>query len=114
MIDEGYRCWDECPGADRCELILSFMQLVDAMVKDIQHLNAETIRARYKYSQLVDPDKEWVTSLDILSDLDMPHYDSLAYQEYIVRYYDGGDPMSFKTYIDSMAKLAMGIDDGNY
>ena len=114
MIDEGYMCWDECPEFYDCELILSFMELVDAMIKDIQHLKAETIRARYKYSQLIDPDKEWVTALDILSNLDMPHYENLAYKEYMIRYYNGGDPMSFKTFIDSMAKLAVGIDAGNY
>ena len=52
--------------------------------------------------------------LDILSDLDMPHYDNLAYQEYMRIYYDGGDPMAFKDYMDSMVKLAKGQDDGRY
>ena len=52
--------------------------------------------------------------LDILSDLDMPHYDNLAYQEYMRIYYGGGDPMAFKDYMDSMVKLAKGQDDGRY
>ncbi len=59
-----------------------------------------------------DPKHEWITSVDILSNLDMPHYESLAYQEYTRIYYDGGDPLSFKEYVDSMIRLSKGIDDG--
>lgn len=114
MMDNGCKAWDECPGVDECELIVSFLKLVDDMVKDIQHLTAETIRARYELSRQTDPGKEWITSVDILSNLDMPHYDSLAYQEYNRIYYDGGDPMSFKDFVDSMANLANGIDDEEY
>ena len=84
------------------------------MVRDIQHLKAETIRARYELSQKLDPDHKWITTVDILSNLDMPHYDSIAYQQYVNIYYDGGDPMSFKGYVDSMVRLAQGIDDETY
>jgi len=44
----------------------------------------------------------------------MPYYDSLAYQEYVRLYYDGGDSMSFKGFIDSMVKLAKDINDEQY
>ena len=114
MISDEYISWDECLEADSCELVDSFLELVDSMVKDIQHLKAETISARYELSQKLDPDQEWITTVDLLSDLDAPHYDSLAYQEYVRIYYDGGDPMSFKGYVDSMIKLAKGFDDGQY
>lgn len=109
-----YREWRECLDADDCELITSYLELIDAMVRDMQHLKAETIRARYELSQKFDPDHKWITTVDILSDLDMPHYDSMAYQQYVSLYYDGGDPLSFKEYIDSMVNLAKGIDDGRY
>lgn len=112
MINEEHRAWDECPDADCCELISSFLELVDAMVKDIQHLSAETVRARYELSRTPDPDHKWITSADLLSDLYTPQYDSLAYQEYIRLYYDGGDPMGFKRYTDLMDRIANGIDDG--
>ncbi len=46
MLYDGYNAWDECPEADNCELIRSFLELVDAMVRDIQHLKAEAVRAR--------------------------------------------------------------------
>ena len=97
-----------------CELVESFLELVDAMVKDIQHLKAETIRARYELSKKFDPGHKWITTVDICSNLDMPHYDSPAYQEYARIYWDGGDPMSFKGFVDSMVNLAKGIDDEQY
>lgn len=114
MLHDDYKAWDECPDADNCELVHSFLELVDSMVRDIQHLKAETIRARYELSQKYDPSHTWITTVDILSDLDMPHYDNPAYQEYMRICYDGGDPMSFKDYIDSMANLAKGQDDDRY
>ena len=114
MITDDYNEWRECLDADSCELIASFLELVDAMVRDIQHLKAETIRARYELSRKFDPDHKWITTVDILSNLDLPHYDSMAYQQYVSIYYDGGDPMSFKGYVDSMVRLAQGIDDGTY
>ena len=114
MIRDDYTAWDECPEVNECELIRSFLELVDSMVKDIQHLKAETIKARYRLSQNLDPEHQWITSVDILSGLDTPHYDNLAYQEYMRIYYDGGDPMSFKEHVDSMVRLAKGQDDNQY
>ena len=114
MITDDYNEWKECLDADRCDLITSYLELIDAMVKDIRHLKAETIRARYELSQKFDPEHKWITTVDILSNLDMPHYDSMAYQQYVSLYYDGGDLLSFKGYIDSMVRLAKGIDDGQY
>ena len=114
MLNDGYNAWVECPETDECELIRSFLELVDAMVKDIQHLKAEAIRARYRLAMETDPACEQITTVDLLSDLDMPHYDSLAYQEFSRICYDGGDPMAFKEFVDSMIQLAKGIDDGRY
>ena len=114
MNPGNYTSWDECPEVESCELIESFLKLVDSMVRDIQHLKAETIRARYELSMKYDPEHKWITTVDILSNLDTPHYDSLAYQEYMNIYYDGGDPMSFKEFTDSIIQLAKGIDDHKY
>ena len=114
MIRDDYTAWDECPDVDNCELTQSFLELVDSMVKDIQHLKAETVKARYELSQKLDPEHQWTTGADILSDLDTPHYDNLAYQEYMRIYYDGGDPMSFKEHVDSMIRIAQGQDDDRY
>ena len=46
MLYDGYNAWDECPEADGCELVRSFLEMVDAMVRDIQHLKDEASRAR--------------------------------------------------------------------
>lgn len=114
MIQDDCTAWDECPDVDNCELLHSFLELVDSMVKDIQYLKAETIKARYQLSQTLDPEHQWITSVDILLGLDTPHYDNLAYQEYTRIYYDGGDPMPFKEHVDSMVRLAKGQDDNQY
>lgn len=114
MNTDDYTEWRECLDDDNCELVVSFLELIDAMVRDIQHMKAETIRARYELSQKIDPEHKWITAVDILSNLDMPHYESLAYQQYVSLYYDGGDPLLFKGYVDSMVNLAKGIDDGRY
>ncbi|MCC6094187.1 MAG: hypothetical protein LIV24_04060 [Eubacterium sp.] len=114
MSTDDYNEWRECLDADCCELIASYMELIDAMVRGIQHLKAETIRARYELSLKFDPEHKWITTVDILSDLNKPHYESLAYQQYVRTYYDGGDPLSFKEYVDSMVRLAQGVDDETY
>lgn len=114
MTNGDYNAWDECPEIDGCGLIHSFLELVDLMVRDIQHLKAEAIRARHELSKEYDPEQKWITTVDILSDLDMPHYDNPAYQGYIRIYYDGGDPMSFKEFVESMVRLSKGIDDERY
>lgn len=114
MFTDDYTEWRECLDSDNCELVISFLELVDALVRDLQHLKAETIRARYELSRKFDPDHKWITTVDMLSDLNMPHYDSMAYQQYVSIYYDGGDPLSFKEFTDSMVRLAAGIDDGKY
>jgi hypothetical protein len=114
MLKDDYTAWDECPEPEDCELVRSFLELVDSMVKDIQHLKAEAIRARYELSREYDPEHKWITTVDICSDLDMPRYESLAYQEYMRIYYDGGDPMEFKEFIDSMVLIANGQDNGRY
>ena len=51
MFTDDYNEWKECLDADDCGLITSYLELIDAMVKDMQHLKAETIRARYELSQ---------------------------------------------------------------
>ena len=32
MLHDNGHAWDECPDADSCELIYSFLELVDSMV----------------------------------------------------------------------------------
>ena len=84
------------------------------MVRDIQHLEAETNRARYKLSERLDPEHSRITACDILSDLKSPYHDNIAYKEFVSTCYDGGDPLEFKGFLDSMTSLANGRDDRKY
>jgi len=114
MIDSDFNSAAHCAESDECELILSFCQLVDIMVKDIQHLEAECVRARYQNSKHLDaPEDEYYRS-NILSGLKTPYYDSLAYQMYMALYYDGGDPLSFKEWTSAINRLAKGYEDERF
>ena len=75
MFTDDYNEWKECLDADTCELVTSYLKLIDAMVKDMQHLKAETIRARYELSQKFDPEHKWITTVDILSNLGVERAD---------------------------------------
>ena len=86
-------------------------KLVDILIKDIQHLEAECVRARYQISKHLDaPEDEYYRS-NILSGLRTPYYDSLAYQAYMALYYDGGDPLSFKEWTSVINRPAKGHKD---
>jgi len=51
MLDPDFNNAAYCAESDECELILSFCQLIDIMVKDLQHLEAECVRTRYHLSK---------------------------------------------------------------
>ena len=106
--------YEECPDLEECCLVRAFLSLTDDLISDIRHLKAETIRARCELREQLDPAHESITDCDMLSNLDAPHYDNPAYRLYAELYYDGGDPMAFRDYVDSISSLAKGIDDGKY
>ena len=85
-----------------------------AVVRNIQYLKVEVIRTRYRLTMEMDPERKQITTVDLLSDLDTPHCDRLAFKEFSRICYDGGTPMAFKDFTDSMVQLAKGIDDGRY
>lgn len=114
MLDFNFNIADYCAEADECELILSFCELVDTMLKDIQHLKAECVRTRYQLSQHLEPPESEFLQRDILSGLSTPYYDNLAYQIYSAIYYDGGDPQLFKDWCSSLNRLAKGQEDDRY
>lgn len=114
MIDSDFNIADYCAEADECELILSFCQLVDTMIKDIQHLEAECVRTRYQLSKHLEEPEDLYYRSNILSGLRAPYYDSLAYQMYMAIYYDGGDPLSFKEWTSAINRLAKGFEDNRF
>lgn len=114
MNDSNFNIADYCAEADECELIISFCELIDIMLKDIQHLKAECIRTRYQLSKHLEaPEDEYLRS-DILSGLSTPYYDKLAYQIYTAIYYDGGDPQSFREWCSAVKRLTKGLEDKRF
>jgi len=114
MLDPDFNNAAYCAESDECELILSFCQLIDIMVKDIQHLEAECVRTRYHLSKhMRSPEDEYYRS-NILSGLKTPYYDNLGYQMYMSLYYDGGDPLSFKEWTSAINQLAKGLEDDRF
>lgn len=78
MLDRDFNTADYCAN-DNCEILNSVCKLVDQMVRDIQHLEADCIRIRYQLSEYLDfPQNEFYRS-DILSSLHSPYPYNLAY-----------------------------------
>ena len=88
-----YDLLDEVNCADSCEAVTALCELIDELLKDIQHLELECISTRYLLSQYMDEDQGSLLRSDILENLGHRHYDSPAYQLFKELLYDGGDPM---------------------
>ena len=74
MVDQNER-FCSC----HCDCQYEFSQLIDDLIKDIQHLESETVRTRYELSRhLTYPYNEYLRS-DILSDLGRRYSDHPTY-----------------------------------
>lgn len=107
MYDGGGIC-EGCPG------LYEFIILIDCLVKDIQHLESETVRTRHKLSRhLPHPYDDYLRS-GILSDLAGRHNDNPAYQAYMKLLYDNQDPMESDEWVRHICGLAHGHDDSKH
>ena len=52
-----YDLLDEVNCADSCEAVTALCELIDELLKDIQHLELECISTRYLLSQYMDEDQ---------------------------------------------------------
>lgn len=99
-----------------CEVVQSFLELTDRMVRDIRNLRAETAKMLFVISEYADPfgvhdvREVWGFSPELSS----PHYEGDAYGLYKDLYYGGGDPLAFKSYLDYISRLSRGIEDDIY
>ena len=75
-----YDLLDEVNCADSCEAVTALCELIDELLKDIQHLELECISTRYLLSRYMDEDQGSLLRSDILENLGHRHYDSPAYQ----------------------------------
>lgn len=94
-----------------CSCRYEFCQLIDDLIKDIQHLESETVRTRYELSKYLEyPYDEYLRS-DILSDLAGRYWDNPAYKVYIQLLYNNQDPMETDEWCEQIYRLAHGHDD---
>lgn len=106
--------FDEYLDLDKCEVINQFFLLVDSLMKDIQHLEVECVRTRYKLSTYLNSPEDEFLQLDILSDLGRRYRDNPAYQIFMIEMYGGGDPMEFREWADEILTVAKGKDSNKY
>ena len=103
-----YDLLDEVNCADSCEAVTALCELVDELIKDIQHLELECIGTRYLLSQHMEKEQGSLLRSDILENLSRRHYGSAAYQLFKTLLYDGGDPMEFRDYLVKVQKACKG------
>jgi len=103
-----YDLLDEVNCADSCEAVTALCELVDNLVKDIQHLELECISTRYLLSQYLDDDQGELLRMDILENLGQHFSDDPAYTLYKNLMYNGGDPMEFRDYLVKVGEACKG------
>lgn len=109
MADEfTYDLLDENNCADSCGAVILLCELVDELLKDIQHLELECISTRYLLSQHMESEQGQLLRSDILENLGRRYYDNPAYQLYKELLYNGGDPMEFRDYLVKVRKACKG------
>jgi hypothetical protein len=92
-----------------CSVLYEFCKLVDALVADVIHLEAELVSTRYELSKhLKEPYNDFLRS-DIFSSLGARHSGNEAYDAYVELFCDNQDPMEANEKEEHMWKLAHGL-----
>lgn len=103
-----YDLLDEVNCSDSCEAVTALCELVDNLIKDIQHLELECISTRYLLSQHMSKEQGELLQMDILGNLGRRFRDDPAYILYRNLLYDGGDPMDFREYLVKVREASKG------
>ncbi len=88
-----------------------FCQLIDYLMKDIKHLESETVKARYALSKHLDTPYDVYMQSDILSGLGGRYNEHPAYKKYIEMFYNNQDPMESDDWVNHIVKLSHGNND---
>lgn len=91
--------------------LYEFCQLIDYLIKDIQHLESEIVRTRYTLSNYLRSPFEESMRSDILSGLAGRYWDHPAYKAYINLFYNNQDPMDNDEWVNHILQLAHGQQD---
>lgn len=92
-----------------CDAFYEFCELIDSLVNDINHLEAELVSTRYELSlYLKEPHNEFLRS-DIFSSLGRRYSGNDAYDEYVKRFCHNQDPQESDEKVEHMWKLSRGL-----
>ena len=91
---------------ERCNVLGEFFPLIETLIKDVKHLEAETVKARYELSCYVQKSHGEFLRADILSDLRSNYGDNRAYQAYLEQFCGGQDPFESVGWVKHIMKLA--------
>ena len=78
-----YDLLDELTCADYCETVTALCELIDELLKDMQHLELECSGTRYLLSQYMDEEQGSLLRSDILESLGHRQYGSPTYQLFL-------------------------------
>ncbi|ETA82502.1 hypothetical protein T472_0200775 [Youngiibacter fragilis 232.1] len=91
-----------------CNVAYEFCELIECLIQDIQHLETETVKARYKLSQHLTPPHDENVRNEILSDLASSYYEYPAYGIYLALMHSNENPMESDEYVKHLLNTAKG------
>ena len=91
---------------DKCEM--DFYDLIDKLVKDIQHLELKVVYLRHSLSGYLPECDGEMLKYEIFSDLSAGYWEQRAYQKYMLERYGGSDPIDSETHNELLKKLSRG------
>ena len=96
--DDGY--------CNKCEM--DFYNLIDKLVKDIQHLESKVVCLRHSLSVYLPEHEGKMLKYEIFSGLAGSYWEQPTYQKYMSECCGGNDPMDSETYNDLLKRLSRG------
>jgi hypothetical protein len=97
--------WDD-DYYNKCEM--NFYEIIEHLIKDIQHLEAKVVYLRYLLSGFLPKHDREMLMCDIFHDLASACWEHPAYRRYVLEYCDGHDPMGDDSYVALLTRLSTG------
>ena len=90
------------------DYIYEFCMLVDMLIKNIRHLEVETVRARFELSRYLPPPHNVYLRAELVSDLSGCYSDYTAYHIFTRLFHDGQDPMNSTEWANNLLSYTQG------
>jgi len=91
---------------DKCEM--DYYDIIDHLIKDIQHLEAKVVYLRYLLSGFLPKHDRDMLRCDIFHDLARAFWELPAYRRYVSKYCDGHDPIDDDSYVALLTRISTG------